>query len=521
LKMLIILLCLKHVISQNVAAQACAACDYAFNWHSVCENFASHSNEDGYVLINDSEIHGLNKNMREDMRARLLENHQIELNTTVKLFNSYTKMLAGTRSYMYMSSENSVVLPPLCDLAAAIITGSAQREQCTVCASITDYSHVEFENACCIDFSIPFFYSPVTILYRMDMFNQKSTSLLTIALHPDLLEAYCVMIVLIMTYAMLIGITNRDVFEDKAKQPGARCLRLSSISIWFAVVTWSTVGYGDYLVKHRCSKIITIVFMFISMVLTSYFVGVIMGVVSSRGKSYDGLEEPSQISGKNICIPGYYYSLFEDMVRDQGGTVTYMESFDECTFCLEDRNNYLCHGNLVAGVLYDYPIIAAFLYNHTGWEDNVAVSQLGVFPYCADCVWEHTFHWAIPDRRYINESYTLESVVYDTIFDEFSSYVDSEDFTQLLPEFELMGEYSVIDPLFQVESGLGFFDLWFLVQSVILVAFGVVVFSLGSVCTDHVEDREGDESDIERGESYMGNFQLEMAKTLSFRVENT
>jgi len=516
--MLVILLSLKHVISQNVTAQVCAACDYGFDWHSACEDFASVSNEDGYVVINDSEMYGLNKNMRDALRSRLLENHQIELNTTVKVFNSYTKMLAGTRSYMFMSSESTVVPPPLCDLAAAGITGSAQREQCTVCASIIDYTHVEYENACCVDFSIPYFYSPVTMIYRTDMFHQKALSLFAIGIRPDLLEAYCVIIVLIMTYATLIGITNRDVFEDKEKRPGARCLRLSSIAIWFAVVTWSTVGYGDYLVRHRCSKIITIVFMFISMVLTSYLVGVILGVVSSRGETYHGLVDASQVSGKNICIPGYYYSLFEDMVRDYGGTVTYMESFDDCTSCLEDSSDsFLCHGNLVSAVLYDYPIIAAFLKNHTGWEDTVTVSQLGVFPHCADCVWQHSFHWAIPDRRYLNKSYNLEAVVYDTILDEFSSYASSDNFSQLLPEFELTGEYSSIDPLFENDSSIGFADLWLLIQSATFVSFGLLVFSLGSVCTDHVEDTDGEESDIERcGESYMENFQLEMTKTLTF-----
>jgi len=487
-KNLFLFLVLRLVVCQNWTVQVCTACEYSFDWHPYCEEFDKYANHEGYFVVEESDINGLDSKMREEISSSLLWNRGILLNTSVKVFNSFTRMITATRSFMYTSTRDGVVPLPLCDLASAAIAKTEQRQQCSVCASVHNYDYIEWENSCCVDLSAPFFYSPTTVLYRKDFFFKTGASIFFLFLDPKFLEAVRNIICWIMLYALIIRYSNPQIFKDKEKQCG-QCSRLASISIWLAVATFTTVGYGDYVVNRRLSRIITIVYMFGSLVISSYLIGVCLDLVSNRGtNTYFGLEDSSQISGRNICIPGYYYYVFEEMVLSEGATATYKDSFDECALCLEKPESSVCLGNPVGGVLYDYPVFVGLLKNKTELIASLAVAELGVFPRCENCLHQQTFHWAIPDRRYIKENIQLPSSVYDILLDEISEFVGSDDFPFLLNEFDLKTSYEQIDPSYlgNVSSNI-IYDYILLVESGILILCCIIIFSLGKVWPEHVQ----------------------------------
>jgi len=490
--MLSLLLALGLALCQNWTVQVCVACEHSFDWHPFCEDFDTYSNEDGYFVVDQSEIDGLDDKMREKLSANLFQNHDIVLNTSIKVFNSFTRMITATRSVMYTSTKDGVIPNPLCDLASGPIAKTQQRQQCSVCASVNNYHHLEYENACCIDFSAPFLYSPTTVLYRKDLFFKQGASILSLFLHKKFLGAIQAIIIWVMLYAFIIMFTNPAIFKDKVKRWGAQCTRQASISIWLAVVTFTTVGYGDYVANRRFSRIITIMYMFFSMVMCSYVVGVCLELVSEDGsKTYYGFEESSQISGRNICIPGYYYYIFEDIVKQSGGTTTFKESFEDCVLCLTEPDQPVCLGSVVAGVLYDYPVLVGLFRSKPELLGSLAVAELGVFPGCKDCVHELSFHWAIPDRRYLLDSLQLPSSIHDIILDEMTDFVESDDFSLMLPEFELQSSYEHINSLYlgNVRNTM-VFDYVLLVESAILTFFCVIIFSIGGVRSDRVENDE-------------------------------
>jgi len=487
--MLSLLLVFRLTVCQNWTVQVCAACEHSFDWHPFCKDFDTYSNKNGYFVVDNFNISGLDMRMREEISAKLLQNHQIAFNSSVKVFNSFTRMITATRSFMYTSTEESTIPDPLCDLATSPITMSAQRQQCSVCASVKNYDYLEHENACCIDYSDPMLYPPTTILYRKDLFIKHGNSLFSLALKPRFVEAICNIICWVMLYATIILFLNPAIFSDKEKKCGAKCARQASSAIWLAVATFTTVGYGDYVAKRRISRIVSIVYMCCSMVFISYLIGVCLELLSDGGiKSYYGLEHSTQISGRNICIPGYYYYMFEDMVRKSGGMPTFKDSFDACTLCLIQPNNTVCVGLNVAGVLYDYPVFVGLLREKPELLNTLAIAELGVYPPCRECVHHQTFHWAIPDRRYLKGHLQLPSSVYDVLLEEISFFLASDNFSLLLPEFDLQPSYEHINSSFlgNIEHTM-VYDYVLLIESGILMSFIVIIFSLGQFSSNSAD----------------------------------
>lgn len=465
--------------SQIAYVQVCVACDYTFNWHPYCNDFEGHQNENGYFVIDGDEIEGLDKEIRSQLGPYLMQEN-ITLNSSVKVFNSYTKMIVATRSHLYAENDNIELLPPLCDLASSPFVHTTQRDQCSLCIAVRNYDYIEYENACCVDFSAPYLYSPMTILYNKNLFFESGGSLFGIFSRWEFLRTICVIVNWIFGYALIIWCTNPGILKDKPKRKSwlAACLREASIAIWLAVVTFTTVGYGDYRPNRRCSRAITIIFMLASVVMSSYLVGICASLVAEEGTYHNGFEVADQIIGKNICLPGYYYYVFSGMVTENGGTATNMDSLGECMECLIEPAN--CTGETVVGILYDYQVLVGMLKENPLILETARVAEFGVFPYCEGSAYSMSFHWVLPDRRYLDLDFALDHEVYDTIINSLGLLVETGAIEDLLPIYDLKTHYENADPQYLMDvSSDDIYNLVFLVLTGLLVLFSVVVFSLG------------------------------------------
>merc|ERR1712060_282517 len=194
------------------------------------------------------------------------------------------------------------------------------------------------------------------------------------------------------------------------------------------------------------------------------------------------------------------YILYEEILRNSGGIPFYKDSFNDCALCLVEPDNPVCVGGGMAGVLYDYPVFVGWLRNKIDVLESLAVAELGVFPHCPACVHEETFHWVIPDRRYLKEDAQLPSYVYDIILDEISLFVDSDDFLMLLPQFELQTQYEKINTSYSGNfSNNVIYDYILLIESGLLSLCCIIIFSLGKVQSDRIltKDFEKPSKDFE------------------------
>ena len=53
-------------------------------------------------------------------------------------------------------------------------------------------------------------------------------------------------------------------------------------ALWWAIVTMTTVGYGDYIPSGGSSRVLAVLIMFVGISLTSFLTGTIASVIVSR-----------------------------------------------------------------------------------------------------------------------------------------------------------------------------------------------------------------------------------------------
>jgi polar amino acid transport system substrate-binding protein len=124
--------------------------------------------------------------------------------------------------------------------------------------------------------------------------------------------------------------------------------------IWFAVVTMSTVGYGDLAPKTRLGRAVTGVWILISVLAASSLVAAIGSTLTLTGLKRSTIETAEDLSRRRVAVmadsPG------EEFARQYGARVHEVQSLEQGYHLLRDK--------AVDAVVFDRPQLLYFRQHH-------------------------------------------------------------------------------------------------------------------------------------------------------------
>ena len=124
--------------------------------------------------------------------------------------------------------------------------------------------------------------------------------------------------------------------------------------IWFAVVTMSTVGYGDLAPRPRLGRMVTGVWILISVVAATSLVAAIGSTLTLTGLRSSAIQTAEDLTGKTVAV--LTHSPGEEFARRYGARARGVESLQ--------RGYELLRDQAVDAVVFDRPQLLYFLQHH-------------------------------------------------------------------------------------------------------------------------------------------------------------
>lgn len=228
-------------------------------------------------------------------------------------------------------------------------------------------------------FSQPYYQSSLTIMSRVD----KPT--LWDRVKPffsfKLLIAVGIFVLILTIVGTLFWLAER---RDSADQFPSRPIDGIGNGMWLAIVTMTTVGYGDKAPNTLAGRIIAGSWMVISIIFATSMVAGIASTLTLSSIGTSTITNVEQLSGKKVAtIPG---SPAEEFIEKNKGKVVGVADLDEAISKIKDKE--------VDAVVYDRPQLLYYLNNikdESLHVSNVEYDQQGygfAFPMDSDLVYD-------------------------------------------------------------------------------------------------------------------------------------
>lgn len=171
-----------------------------------------------------------------------------------------------------------------------------------------------------------------------------------------------ILLLILTLVGALVWLAERRAPETHFPNQPARGI---ANGIWFAIVTMSTVGYGDFAPKTRLGRAVTGVWIIISVITASSLVAGIASTLTLTGLRTTVIATAEQLSGRTVAVlsnsPGEVFG------RRYGARLRGVESLDK-GFDLLDQG-------AVDAVVFDRPQLLYFLQQRHDPHLSVATAE--------------------------------------------------------------------------------------------------------------------------------------------------
>ena len=303
-------------------------------------------------ITSDDQVEGFDKDLRVEILTR-----RLGLAYTVRILGSYGELQVRTRA-----GE--------CEIGWAPFYLTASRERCTpdpaLCKDVTAAALTDLDGGvgswepyrCCTDSSMEYLPWTVAAMYApAESQSNFFLSIFTLFTEPFLINFMCFLFIWIVIFAHLAWLAERNA--NAAQFPRSYIEGIDD-GIWWAAVTFSTVGYGDKAPKTPAGRLIAMVWMFFGVSMIAILTGNMATRFQELSKA-DAVTGPADLLGRRVCG---YPSTFKQPWRE-GVRMVEVEaaSIIECGEMLRD--------GLVDVVVMDTPIMAYYRLTEEWCQDRV------------------------------------------------------------------------------------------------------------------------------------------------------
>lgn len=209
-----------------------------------------------------------------------------------------------------------------------------------------------------VDFSTPYYVSHTGLLTRRDATSVWKT------IKPFLRTTFLYGVVTLLSLLFLVG--NIFFFFERGINPNIpdSYLRGVGTGMWFAVVTFTTVGYGDVVPATRQGRIVASMWMVIAMLTASSITAGIATSFTLFQLKHAAIESIGSINDRHIAVVKGTTGV--DTARRYHARAQLVQTKDEALQLLLDGK--------VAAMLFDYPVLRYYLKNNPS-EELVAIES--------------------------------------------------------------------------------------------------------------------------------------------------
>ena len=255
--------------------------------------------ENGFAMLNngvalaadvksDKQLHGFDV----DLRSFVLR----DFNYTLTAFESY-----GEINYRTRTGE--------CDLGWAPFFQTPSRERCQLderCLPLpSNVSAIQSWTPfrCCVDFTALYLPSEISILSFSDSQGSFFAAVYEAVVDSFTLNFVCFIFIWMVIFGHLIWVCERGYNVDEFPRGYMDGMEEG---IWWAGVTWTTVGYGDRSPQSALGRLFSMIWMIIGITMASILTGHMVSAFA-EAQANETIDRVGDLDGLRVCS---YASIF-------------------------------------------------------------------------------------------------------------------------------------------------------------------------------------------------------------------
>tara|TARA_R110002020_G_scaffold66032_14_gene173922 strand:+ start:1749 stop:2807 length:1059 start_codon:yes stop_codon:yes gene_type:complete len=197
---------------------------------------------------------------------------------------------------------------------------------------------INAERAAEVSFSQPYYNTEMAILAPVQELTlwEKVSPIFSKTFLFAVLGLLLILTIVGFLFWLVEGRKARDVYGERIHQG-------IGSGIWLAIVTMTTVGYGDYAPRTTAGRVVMGSWMIISLILATSFVAGIATTLSLTTREDKTITSMQQLESKTVAVPDYKKIM--DRVLNMDGTPLAVNTVSEAYQMLLDKK--------VDAVIYD------------------------------------------------------------------------------------------------------------------------------------------------------------------------